>query len=1441
MIGLQEAQYLIQDESSDDSPWHAILSAEGDDFSKLNGEVVRSPSGHAGVLYRSTIANQFLDQRIGTRYVAVAFQSFIFASVYLPHKGTMGKTEEAEWSIVQLYQDILKRLAMDCHQLQHLHHIKHLIISIDANVEVHQNSVLGNLQVSGDGVLPEQRGGRGGHEKRARIIRKAMSEALVATLGALGLQLANTFGTPRHTKEEGETTWRSTRGYEHIYDYLAVPKSWRLPSTAVAWLVPGAAHRARAKKSDRELDTFWSDHKLVSLTAPDIEELQQGRARGQTKSFARWHVDPGLPTRNAAAHFDRTLLPRSHPFSSIEEEVEEIRNEVEVEVDGRRTRRRTVENSMMGNPLESMTDGLLKAAEMTPTGTLNKASRTPRWSDAHVAIRQAHYALHRLWKRGEVEEEVFKNSRKQWNKVRRARKRECIEYAYRDGRQNTPHVRSLLIDGVPCSDRRKWTEALRRHGLTKYASEDEKGRNIQCLRELKKRAEEEARREGIASCPLDMGVLLQTRAKLKVGRAVGSDGISAAMLKTLSWETLCLVLQAFQSLYRRQIVTPEPWRKILVTVILKNKLKCSLDDSRGLVLLSVFGKWYSGCLTHLVQRHIRARGSGDFVRCYGFVPERRCHEVTAGLKNACRHASQWGKSHALHLASLDVACAFDSFSVSVAANALEQIGIQHQLAFALLESYLENEAEFRFQEISVAGVPWERCIRTGSLEAPALWIALSIVAFDGIAKEWYEKGWGWSLTDAGASVFSSQQCDWKITNMLWADNVILLAATATQLKHMIADMTIALRCFGFDWKESSLAYMKLGCDLNLEHPLVVPVGGSRVAQGGPSSASLPQPARVEIDRDPLEQELETNEKRVLPHMLKLKQVNQLEVLGTVLDRDFSYHADIVHRMKEMEKAFWSARPFFMNKQIAMKKKIRRYVTRVQTRFLYGIEGISINTATLKYIHNREGALLSKLVWRRKKQGDSWAVFGRRMWGMGRDVLHKMGKPSLVQLTLYKQWMWAKDVAMSVFPVGAQPLPNFVQDEPCVTGGSQSFVDLEAGEALEATQSQKQTLNRRNMIMQTQSEAKRRRQQLSGNTTRMKDKFEKVEPPSKARKITPVNSNLSSALQARALMLVGGGEWSKRTDDFLKCIGSKAAKPFTRKCTGRQTGAFKSWASLFEDVGTTMWMTGVLGWTEHDWIRFCKDVCKHYGVQNSIFKYFVLRDPAPHCKRMETEEEERENEESKNKQKATRLANIFEEQSEWFFDRGTVAMEIAGDSQVVINWLLGLWQTANFVYASTVQEALNGLYELTQMTRIRPPSAGHNIFKWVYREGNDRADALTWEARKGNTGGRQKHDIIEAIRNKHIKINALRGSFDGGRSEMGVGCGWLLDVHAYYISPSFSSPSTQIGHSHVPIWINNVMADAFLLPPCCTVTQAELSAASRLLSGLQELVRLACLC
>eukprot|EP00959_Pyramimonas_sp_CCMP1952_P108300 2264391-Pyramimonas_sp.AAC.1 len=93
-------------------------------------------------------------------------------------------------------------------------------------------------------------------------------------------------------------------------------------------------------------------------------------------------------------------------------------------------------------------------------------------------------------------------------------------------------------------------------------------------------------------------------------------------------------------------------------------------------------------------------------------------------------------------------------------------------------------ATLRIQEIGTSDIPWDSCIRTGSMEAPMLWVLVSIVMFDGVCAGWYERELGYPLGTVGAPN------DWKIINMLWADNVFLAADSDDQLSMMITEMTM---------------------------------------------------------------------------------------------------------------------------------------------------------------------------------------------------------------------------------------------------------------------------------------------------------------------------------------------------------------------------------------------------------------------------------------------------------------------------------------------------------------------------------------------------------------------------------------------------------------------------------------------------------------------------
>eukprot|EP00959_Pyramimonas_sp_CCMP1952_P060866 1271216-Pyramimonas_sp.AAC.1 len=60
----------------------------------------------------------------------------------------------------------------------------------------------------------------------------------------------------------------------------------------------------------------------------------------------------------------------------------------------------------------------------------------------------------------------------------------------------------------------------------------------------------------------------------------------------------------------------------------------------------------------------------------------------------------------------------------------------------------------------------------------------------------------------------------------------------------------------------------------------------------------------------------------------------------------------------------------------------------------------------------------------------------------------------------------------------------------------------------------------------------------------------------------------------------------------------------------------------------------------------------------------------------------------------------------------------------------MYNTRNLTYMNEVADVSNLLYLLTTTPEISPPSAGHDIGKWVYRGGNARADLMTWNARRG---------------------------------------------------------------------------------------------------------------
>jgi len=852
----------------------------------------------------------------------------------------------------------------------------------------------------------------------------------------------------------------------------------------------------------------------------------------------------------------------------------------------------------------------------------------------------------------------------------------------------------------------------------------------------------------------------------------------------LPWEALRHVLVCFQRLFERQIVSPHSWRRILVSFMLKGPKARSFDETRALAMLSVFGKWFSCCLTILLEAHIRTvapRGC----QLYGFVVGHKCYEITAPLKHLARHAVLW-KEEDCHIVSCDIKQAFDYLTVRSAVDSLLELGVDASLVYAVFEGYAHNVAELSFQQCTVEDIRWDSCIRTGSMEAPALWVAKSLCILSPVVARWRDRGYGVQLSIEASKL--------HVNHWLWADNVILAASRREDMLAMLTDLTGEIHRHGFEWKRNSLEYLACGCP-----------GPPRSLQFSVQDLSSSEGITYEVP-----------------------QVTRMIVLGTLLDTEFSDHADISHRLSAARKAFWTDGDLYTNPVIPMSRKLARYDSRVRSSFLYGVEGSNCDVNSLTRIHVEEGKFLSMMYRRRKKTNETWGDYWSARIRHARLLLLNSSRPSLVQLTLYRQWLFAKHVVCTAHGSLARPEHDELSHgilyrepvEPNVLCGSS--VEPMGPDVLSAPAPPR---NRRQQIGEMYRNVRQRR-----DAPLPSEPQPAPQPIRKRARHDYTSTWATPAMQSALCMLHASGEFTEHRDAMVLSFGMQGRAHSRRRST-RVVQSLQPWFTLFEVTQGLHWDQSMC-WTEMGWKNFLVGTLQQLEL-TKILEFCLIKDASSGIHRKEEEGMKTEAElQRENDRLAKRLAALFDDETSWRMSRDWLALEMRGDSQCVTRWLTGKNKCLNQIYSRTIANMQNQLYSICNQFKIYSPESGRDIWKWVYREGNGEADHETHVAREGlaTTDVRWDYNTLNSICMGHYSVHAVRGSFDGGRCELGTSCGWVIDI---FISSNLSSSSLPPG---LPPnrWHPGVARRAFMIPSHCTVTQAELAASQSLLSGVVDL-------
>ena len=795
--------------------------------------------------------------------------------------------------------------------------------------------------VTGGGLVCRRRGEESS-DRRWGKIRQEMADIFAELLQEFALSAANTF-------QDRCVTWESYKEEDRerrVLDYVCIPKGWVRKSTDVSFYWPGMERSGAAKHR-------LSDHALVRVSCAGVGDLHLGR-----DCFAR-----SAPSCNLRGYRPDGIRDEKQIGAEMDIHTERLEN-----------------NNTSNIPPDRLSDIVLAACTSpgacytTYKQQIVPPARPPGYNEALDAVKELK----------DVGGPQLKEAKRKLNQLRKSYKRSRLEWELRPSRRaNTHTTDKMKINGTLTQCRSTWAQGLEETATEKLSSTQVRAENVEIVRQLKVAAEAEPR-----TAMIDLPLVLKARARLKAGRAVGPDGVSAESLKYIPWSSMRRVASSFQSIFEGEEPTPDTWRNVRVTVQGKCKDFETFDETRFLVIQNLLSKWYSCCVTILLEQWLEHSGLFRDVGMYGFMEDRRTWEITAPLLHMTRHAATWGGDRTMYLASSDIKQAFDHTSISVVRRAMDEVGVPAFLQYAVLEPLCGCISHLVFQDVEVQNVCWDRSIRTGGPEGPLCFNIVVLAMWGPVMRSWKQHGMGYEVVHAHRWCDEDQNIRHEyphrkhtVSHMLWADNIYVLSRSKEEMIRMMTQLTERLHEYGMTWKPNSLAYMAVGIPHSTHH----------------EAFSI----KIKLENHP----------GVTVYVFP--RVMEMQILGTLVSDNYrrDFHADVKHRINIARANFFSEAGFYKSRAIGTKRKLQRYVEKVQSVLVYGLEGCVIDDKTVHDISATEGRFLRMMIHvpPLKDRPETKDEYERRRWKDARDRFCSLGFPSAVQITMYNQWLLAKDL------------------------------------------------------------------------------------------------------------------------------------------------------------------------------------------------------------------------------------------------------------------------------------------------------------------------------------------------------------------------------------------------------------------------------------------------
>ena len=261
--------------------------------------------------------------------------------------------------------------------------------------------------------------------------------------------------------------------------------------------------------------------------------------------------------------------------------------------------------------------------------------------------------------------------------------------------------------------------------------------------------------------------------KLKKGNSPDSDGIRAEDIKACDEETKELVRQIFNEIIRQNEFTPEPWKRVKIKVLHKKGDVESEGNYRPICSLLALYKVFSTILYERLYSRLDQEQAEDQA---GFRSSHQTTDHLATYRMIEQKCHEWRIN--MWIATIDFKKAFDSITHKSIWKAVKSCGIKHDYISLLKKIYRDQKASVQTDEESNM---FE--IKKGTKQGDPLSSLLFNTVLQNSLKDdiqpWQKK--------KGMGIYLSDHDHDCLTNLRFADDVLLFASSEGQLQKMLCD------------------------------------------------------------------------------------------------------------------------------------------------------------------------------------------------------------------------------------------------------------------------------------------------------------------------------------------------------------------------------------------------------------------------------------------------------------------------------------------------------------------------------------------------------------------------------------------------------------------------------------------------------------------------------